>query len=143
MVNGLRLTCVAFLRTLLCNPVLQRSDLLAVLLLAGVLLLGRQVELLLHAVGGQRALVLEGTRGDVVLGSALGAEADVDGLDVGRGVPLAGQDVGLRDAVLGRLHGGVEDAQAVQLDGVALGDEVRHAADHLGQHALDDVASVD
>ena len=52
---------------LLGDPVVKRRHLLDVLLLGGILLLGREVDLLLHAVGGEGALVLEGYRGDLVL----------------------------------------------------------------------------
>ena len=65
---------------LLQDPVIKRSDLLDVLLLGGILLLRSQIDLLLHTVGGEGALVLEGYRGDLVLGGSLGLEADVDTL---------------------------------------------------------------
>ena len=44
----------------------------------------------------------------------------MDGLHVGRGVPLAFEQGCPGDAFLGRLDGGDEGAQAVDLDGVAL-----------------------
>jgi len=72
------------------------------------------------AVGALGALLLEAAGGDVVVASALGKETDVDGLYVGRGVPLAFEQLSLGDAFLGRLNGGDESAQAVDLDGVAL-----------------------
>ena len=103
---------------LLSDPVVERSDLLDVHLLRGILLLGRQVDLLLYAVGGEGALVLEGYRGDLVLSGALGLEADVDTLDVGVRIPLTLQQGCLGDTLLGRLYGGNEGAQTVDLDGV-------------------------
>ena len=130
------------LRQLLRDPVIQRRNLLDVGLLLGILLLGSQVDLLLHTVGAQRALVLEGTRGDVVISSALGTEADVDTLHVGLCVPLSSEQVGLGDALLGALHRGPEDTQTVDLHGVALSDQLDHTRGHLGEHTLDDVARV-
>ena len=62
---------------LLGDPVIQRSDLLDVDLLGGILLLGSEVYLLLDAVSGEGALVLEGTTGDVVISHALRTETDV------------------------------------------------------------------
>ena len=44
----------------------------------------------------------------------------MDGLHVGRGVPLAFEQGCLGDAFLSRLDGGDEGAEAVDLDGVAL-----------------------
>ena len=73
---------------LLSDPVVERSDLLDVHLLGGILLLGSEVYLLLDAVSGEGALVLEGTRGDVVVARTLRTETDVDSLHVGVGVPL-------------------------------------------------------
>ena len=67
----------------------------------------------------------------------------MDGLHVGVGVPLALQQGCPGDALLGRLHRGPEDAQPVDLHGVALRDELDHARCHLDEHALDDVARVD
>ncbi len=48
-------------------PVVQGRDLLDEDLLRGVLLVGREVDLLLDTIGGQRTLVLEVARGDVVI----------------------------------------------------------------------------
>ena len=48
-------------------PVVQGRDLLDEDLLRGVLLIGREVDLLLDAVGRQGTLVLEVARGDVVV----------------------------------------------------------------------------
>jgi len=67
----------------------------------------------------------------------------MDALDVSRGIPLAGEDVLLGDAVLGGLHLGHEDAETVDLHGVALREELYDTARHLGEDALDDVAAVD
>ena len=67
----------------------------------------------------------------------------MDALDVSRGVPLACQDVGLRDAVLRGLDGRHKGAEAVDLNGVALREEFDDAATHLLQHAFDDVFAVD
>ncbi len=125
------------------DPVLQRSYFLDEYLLLGILFLRGEVNLLLHAIGAQGALVLEAARGDVVITGALGTEADVDGLHIGLCVPLAGEQVGLGDTVLGRLHGGDEGAQTVDLHGVALGEELGDTARHLGEHTLDDVAAID
>ena len=105
---------------LLGDPVLEGSDLLDVLLLRGGGLLGGEVDLLLDTVGAQGALLLEAARGDVVVASALGTETDVDGLHVGRGVPLAFEQGCPGDAFLGRLDRWDEGAEAVDLDGVAL-----------------------
>ena len=127
---------------LLADPVVERSHLLDVLLLRGILLLGSDVDLLLHAVGCQRALVLEGAAGDVVVVHALRTEADVYALHVGVRVPLALEDGLLGDTLLGALNRGPEDSQSVDLDGVALGDELDHARCHLHEDALDDVAAV-
>ena len=113
---GLR---VSLLR-LLDDPVLERSNLLDVGLLLGVGLFGCEVDLLLDTVGAQGALLLEAAGGDVVVASALGTETDVDGLHVGRGVPLAFEQGCLGDALLSRLDGGDEGAEAVDLDRVAL-----------------------
>ena len=107
------------LRLLLRDPVLQRRHLLDVLLLGGITLLGREVYLLLHSVGGQRTHILEGHGRDLVLSASLGLEADVDALHVGVRVPLALQQGSPGDALLGALHGGHEGAESVDLDGVA------------------------
>ena len=58
-------------------------------------------------------------------------------------VPLTLQQSCPGDTLLGALNGRPEDAQTVDLDGVALCDELDHAARHLDEHALDDVARVD
>ena len=113
---------------LLADPVVERSYLLDVLLLRGILLLGSDVDLLLDAVGGQGALVLERYRGDLVLSGALGLEADVDALDVSVRVPLALQQGSPGDALLGALHGGHEGAESVDLDGVALREQLDDTA---------------
>ena len=134
----LRILCL-----LLGDPVLERGHLLDVLLLLGVGLFGREVDLLLDAVGGERTEVLEGDGGDVVLGCSLGTEADVDGLHVGGRVPLALEQGCPGDAFLGGLDGGDEGAQTVDLHGVALRQEFCDAARHLHEHALDDVSAVD
>ncbi len=105
------------LRLLLRDPVLQRRHLLDVLLLGGITLLGREVYLLLHSVGGQRTHILEGHGRDLVLSASLGLEADVDALHVGVRVPLALQQGSPGDALLGALHGGHEGAESVDLDG--------------------------
>ena len=128
---------------LLQDPVIKRSDLLDVLLLGGILLLRSEVNFLLYAVSGERTLVLERTRGDVVVVRALGTESDVNTLHIGVRVPLAVEDIGLGDACLGGLYRGPEDAQTVDLDGVTLGDQLDHAGGHLREHTLDDVATVD
>ena len=67
----------------------------------------------------------------------------MDGLHVGRGVPLAGEQIGLGDTVLGGLDRGDEGSQTVDLHGVALREELSDTARHLGEHTLDDVAAVD
>ena len=128
---------------MLDNPAVEGRDLLDVLLLGGVGFVGRDIYLLLDTVGDEGALELEVARGDVVVSGALGTEADVDGLDIGGGVPLACHDVFLGDAGLGGLDGGDEGAQTIDLDGVALGEELDETADHLGEDTLDDVAAID
>ena len=105
---------------LLENPVGQGGDSLTPLLLGGILFLGGEVDLLLDTVGGEGALLLEAARGDVFVAGALGTEPDVDALYMGVGIELAGDEVLLGDAVLRGLHLGGEDAEAVDLDGVAL-----------------------
>ena len=127
---------------LLADPVVERSHLLDILLLGGILLLRSDVDLLLHAVGCQRALVLEGAAGDVVVIHALRTEADVYTLHVGVGIPLAFEDGLLGDTLLGALDRGPEDTESVDLDGVALCDQLNHTGCHLHEHALDDVATV-
>ena len=57
-------------------------------------------------------------------------------------VPLALQQSRPRDTLLGALYGRPEDTQTVDLDGVALCDELDHAARHLDEHALDDVSAI-
>ena len=67
----------------------------------------------------------------------------MDTLDVGVGVPLAGEQVGLGDTILGGLYLGREDAETVDLDGIALREELYDTARHLGQDSLDDVTAID
>ena len=98
------------------------------LVLGGILLLRSDVNLLLNAVGGQGALVLERYRGDLVLSGSLGLEADVDALDVGVRVPLTLQQGSPGDALLGALHGGHEGAESVDLDGVTLREQLADTA---------------
>ena len=123
-------------------PVLQRRHLLDELLLARIGLFGSEVDLLLDAISAQRTLILEGSRSDVIVADALRTEADVHALHVGVRVPLALQQGSPRDTLLGALNGRPEDTQPVDLDGVALCDELDHAARHLDEHALDDVAAI-
>ena len=66
----------------------------------------------------------------------------MDGLHVGRGVPLALNQGLLGDTLLGRFDRGDEGAQTVDLDGVALRQELSDTARHLGEDALDDVAAI-
>ena len=116
------------LRLLLRDPVLQRRHLLDVLLLAGISLLGREVYLLLHTVGGQRTHILEGHGRDLVLSATLGLEADMYALHVGVRVPLALQQGSPGDTLLGALHGGHEGAESVDLDGVPLREQLADTA---------------
>ena len=74
---------------LLADPVVERSYLLDVLLLGGILLLRSDVDLLLHAISAQRTHILEGSRSDVVIADTLRTEADVHALHVGIRVILA------------------------------------------------------
>ena len=67
----------------------------------------------------------------------------MDGLHVGGRVPLALEQGCPGDTFLGRLDGGDEGAQTVDLHGVALRQELCDAARHLHEHALDDVSAVD
>ena len=113
---------------LLADPVLQRRHLLDVLLLGGIRLLGREVYLLLHTVGGQRTQILEGHGRDLVLSASLGLEADVHALHVGVRVPLTLQQGSPGDALLGALHGGHERAESVDLDGVTLREQLADTA---------------
>ena len=137
----------AWLRVLLlqlfADPVLQRRHLLDIDLLLGVALLRRQVDLILDTVGGQRALILERARGDVVVARALGDEADVDAHDVVRGVPLALEQGRTGDALLCRLHLRNEGSQTIDLDRVALRQELDETALQLLDDTVDDVAAVD
>ena len=73
---------------LLADPVVERSYLLDVLLLGGILLLRSDVDLLLHAISAQRTHILEGSRSDVIIADTLRTEADVHALHVGIRVPL-------------------------------------------------------
>jgi len=128
---------------LFADPVLQRRHLLDIDLLLRIGLLGGDVDLLLHAEGGQRALVLERARGDVVVARALGDEADVDADDVVRGVPLALEQGRTGDALLRRLHLRYEGSQTIDLDRVALRQELDETALQLLDDTVDDVAAVD
>ena len=128
---------------LFADPVLQRRHLLDIDLLLGVGLLGRQVDLILDTVGGQRALFLKRARGDVVVAGALGDEADVDAHDVVRGVPLALEQGCTGDALLRRLHLRHEGSQTIDLDRVALRQELDETALQLLDDTVDDVAAVD
>ena len=67
----------------------------------------------------------------------------MDGLHIGRGIPLTGEQVGLADTLLGGLDRGDEGSQTVDLHGVTLGEELGDTARHLGEHTLDDVAAID
>ena len=67
----------------------------------------------------------------------------MDGLHIVGRVPLAGKDVGLGDAHLDGLDGGDEGAQAVNLHGISLREELDDAVGHLGEHATDDVSTID
>ena len=129
--------------TLLGDPVRQRCHALTVDI--GILRGAGAAnhDLLLYTVGGQGALALEHTRGDVLVACAFGQESDVDASDVGAGVPLACDELVLRDAVLRGLHGGHERAEAVDLHGVALREELDDTARHLLEHAADYVVAVD
>ena len=127
---------------LLADPVVERSHLLDVLLLGGILLLGSDVNLLLDAISAQRTHILEGSRSDVIIADALRTEADVHALHVGIRVPLTLQQSRPRDTLLGALYRRPEDTQTVDLDGVALCDELDHAARHLDEHTLDDVSTI-
>ena len=128
---------------LLEDPVGEGGDFLTPLLLGRVGFGGREVDLLLDTLGGERALVLEAARGDVLVAGALRAEADMDAMDIVGSVPLACDEVFLRDTVLGGLDLGGEDAETVDLDGVALREELYDTARHLGEDTLDDVTAID
>ena len=67
----------------------------------------------------------------------------MDASHIEGGVPLACQQVSTGDAVLGGLHGGHEGAEAVDLDGVALREELHDTARHLLEHASDDIVTID
>ena len=128
---------------LLEDPVGEGGEFLTPLLLGRIRLRRCEVDLLLDTVGAQCALLLEAARGDVLVAGALGTEADVDTLDIGIGIPLAGEDVLLGDTALRSLDLGSEDAESVDLDGVALREELYDTARHLGEHTFDDVTTID
>ena len=128
---------------LLEDPVSERGDSLTVDVGVGLGASATDDDLLLDTIGGERTLLLEATRGDVLVARALRTETDVDALDVSRGVPLAGEDVGLGDAILGGLHLGHEGAEAIELNGVTLREELYDTALHLGEDTLDDITTVD
>ena len=67
----------------------------------------------------------------------------MDGLHIGGGVPLAGQDVFFGDTALGGLDLRGEDAETVDLDGVALRQELYDTARHLGEDTFDAVTTLD
>ena len=67
----------------------------------------------------------------------------MDAMDIVGSIPLACDEVFLRDTVLGGLDLGGEDAETVDLDGVALREELYDTARHLGEDTLDDVTAID
>ena len=88
------------------------------------------------------ALLLEGLAGQVVQLGSVRTEADVDTLQNGGWVG----SLGSLDAVQAALHvlgGGVEDADAVQLDGHALAYQFGDALTELGDDTLHDVTGED
>ena len=88
------------------------------------------------------ALLLEGLAGEVVQLAAVRAETNVNTLQHRIGVGSLGS-LDVVQTALGVLGGGVEDADAVQLDGHALSYQFGDALTELGDDAVDDVAGED